>query len=222
MASGPTPGRTKKSAPDMVPPMGEPRGAGAAAPRKAPAGKVATKGSGVRIPPSRIVEVEYLIPYANNARTHSEDQIKQIAASIQKFGWTVPVLTDGKDGIIAGHGRVMAARLLGLTHVPIIELKAMSDADKRAYILADNKLAERAGWDSELLAMELGRLKGEDGFDLSLLGFTGDELSKIFGEASSPADFPSFDNDIETEHTCPKCGYKFSGGDKAAREADKA
>lgn len=220
MAAGPSPGRTKKSAPDTPPPMGEPRGAGAAARRIADAGNLATKGPGVRIPPTRMVDIELLIPYINNARTHSEDQIKLIAASIEKFGWTVPVLTDGKNGIIAGHGRVMAARLLGLKMVPIIELRGMSDADKRAYVLADNKLAERAGWDSELLAIELGRLR-EEKYDLSIIGFSGDELAKLFGEAAAPDDFPGFDSDIETEHTCPKCGYKFSGGDKATREAGK-
>lgn len=220
MTTGRKVGRPRKQATDIPPETADAPGAGRGAPPDGPAGNVATKGPRVRIPPSRIVDVEYLIPYVNNARTHSEAQIKQIAASIVKYGWTVPVLTDGKDGIIAGHGRVMAARLLGLKQVPIIEIKGMSDADKRAYIIADNKLAEEAGWDSALLAIELGRLR-EEKYDLSIIGFSGDELAKLFGEATAPDDFPGFDSNIETEHTCPKCGYKFSGGDKATREAGK-
>src|ERR687896_1147258 len=90
-----------------------------------------------------------LIPYARNPRTHSDAQVAQIAGSIREFGWTNPVLVDGANGIIAGHGRVMAARKLGLTRVPVIELAHLSEAQKKALILADNKLAERAGWDRE-------------------------------------------------------------------------
>jgi len=116
-----------------------------------------------------------LIPYARNARTHSDEQIAQIAASIEEFGFTNPVLLDGESGIIAGHGRVLAARKLGMTKVPCIELAHLTDAQKRAYILADNKLAENAGWDDDLLRLELGELSGE-GFDLSLIGFDDLEL----------------------------------------------
>ena len=104
-------------------------------------------------------QIEALIPYANNSRTHSDAQVSQIAASIREFGWTNPVLVDGDNGIIAGHGRVLAARKLGLTEVPVIELSHMSDAQRRAYIIADNKLAENAGWDDELLRLELGALR---------------------------------------------------------------
>ncbi|MFC4669420.1 ParB/Srx family N-terminal domain-containing protein, partial [Seohaeicola nanhaiensis] len=99
-----------------------------------------------------------LIPYANNARTHSEAQVAQIAGSIREFGFNNPVLVDGENGIIAGHGRVLAARKLGLAEVPVIELAHLSEAQKRAYILADNRLAEAAGWDRDLLALELGDL----------------------------------------------------------------
>lgn len=122
--------------------------------------------------------VEALIPYARNSRTHSAGQVAQIAASIREFGWTNPVLVDGENGIIAGHGRVLAARKLGLTEVPCIEIRDMTEAQKRAYVIADNKLAENAGWDKELLALELGELKA-DGFDLDLIGFDAEDLGKL-------------------------------------------
>ena len=119
-----------------------------------------------------------LIPYARNPRTHSDAQVAQIAASIREFGWTNPVLVDGENGIIAGHGRVMAARKLGLERVPVIELAHMSDAQKRAYVLADNRLALDAGWDDELLRLELADLS-ELGFDLGLIGFGDGELERV-------------------------------------------
>jgi hypothetical protein len=99
-----------------------------------------------------------LIPYARNPRNHSDAQVAQIAGSIKEFGWTNPVLVDGANGIVAGHGRVLAARKLGLDRVPVIELAHMSEAQKRAYILADNQLAANAGWDEELLRLELADL----------------------------------------------------------------
>jgi DNA modification methylase len=119
-----------------------------------------------------------LIPYARNPRTHSDAQVAQIAASIREFGWTNPVLVDGQNGIIAGHGRVMAARKLGLERVPVIELARMSDAQKRAYVLADNQLALNAGWDDELLRLELADLS-ELGFDLGLIGFGQGVLERL-------------------------------------------
>jgi DNA modification methylase len=119
-----------------------------------------------------------LIPYANNARTHSEAQVAQIAGSIREFGFNNPVLVDGANGIIAGHGRVLAARQLGLRAVPVIELGHLSAAQKRAYILADNRLAEQAGWDRELLSLELGELS-DLGVDLEGLGFAAGELDKL-------------------------------------------
>ncbi|QFT59519.1 putative methyltransferase [Sulfitobacter sp. THAF37] len=121
-----------------------------------------------------------LIPYANNARTHSEAQVARIAASIREFGCNNPVLIDGGNGIIAGHGRVLAARKLGLATVPVIELAHLNEAQKRSYILADNRLAEQAGWDPELLALELGDL-GELGVDLTGLGFGSLELDELLG-----------------------------------------
>ena len=119
-----------------------------------------------------------LIPYARNPRTHTDAQVAQIAASIREFGWTNPVLVDGANGIIAGHGRVLAARKLGLERVPVIELAHMSEAQKRAYVLADNQLALNAGWDEALLRLELADLS-ELGFDLGLIGFGAGELERL-------------------------------------------
>lgn len=121
-----------------------------------------------------------LIPYARNARTHSEEQVAQLAASIQEWGWTVPVLVDELGGIIAGHGRIMAARKLGITEVPVMVAKGWTAGQKRAYVLADNKLALNAGWDNDILSVELEELGALD-FDLSKLGFNDDELSAILG-----------------------------------------
>jgi ParB-like chromosome segregation protein Spo0J len=125
------------------------------------------------------IAIDRLIPYARNSRTHSDEQVAQVAASIREFGFTNPVLIDGEGGIIAGHGRVMAARKLGMADVPCIRLAHLSDAQKRAYIIADNKLALNAGWDEEILALELLDLRGED-FALPLSGFTSEELEQIF------------------------------------------
>ena len=122
--------------------------------------------------------VDSLIPYANNARTHSDEQLAQIAASIREFGFNNPILVDGERGLIAGHGRLLGARKLGLITVPVIELAHLSPTQKRAYILADNRLAESAGWDNELLSLELVDLSVAE-FDLDLLGFSADELDKL-------------------------------------------
>mgnify|MGYP000090023243 FL=1 len=125
-------------------------------------------------------KVEDLIPYARNSRTHSDAQVAQIAASVREFGWTNPVLVDGENGIIAGHGRILAARKLGMEEVPCIELAGLSDTQRRAYIIADNKLALNGGWDDELLALELGELNAAD-FDMALVGFDAGELSAAMG-----------------------------------------
>lgn len=132
-------------------------------------------------------DTDDLIPYVRNARTHSDDQVTQIAASIREFGFTNPVLIDGDAGIIAGHGRVMAAKKLGLAEVPTIELSHLTDAQKRAYVLADNKLALNAGWDIDLLKIELGELNDLD-FDLTLTGFSLDELDLYLKEPEEPAE----------------------------------
>lgn len=125
--------------------------------------------------------VAALLPYARNSRTHSDEQVAQIAASIREFGFTNPVLVDGDNGIVAGHGRVMAAQQLGLHHVPTINVDWMTDTQRRAYIIADNKLALNAGWDDEMLALELSEL-GELGFDLDLLGFNEDEMDGLLAD----------------------------------------
>lgn len=130
-------------------------------------------------------QVKDLIPYINNPRTHSDEQIAIIAASIKEFGWTNPVLTDGKNGIIAGHGRVLAARKLGLADIPCIELSHLTDAQRKAYVIADNQTAIRAGWDDELLRLEIAELKGLD-FDLDLLGFETDDLAKLLADPGNP------------------------------------
>ena len=121
-----------------------------------------------------------LIPYARNARTHSEGQVAQIAGSIQEFGFTNPVLIDSTNGIIAGHGRVMAAQKLGLQSVPCIRLGHLSEVQKRAYILADNRIALNSGWDDAMLEVELAELHADE-YDLGLLGFDADELAKFMG-----------------------------------------
>ena len=124
------------------------------------------------------VSVGELIPFAKNSRTHDDAQVAQIAASIKEFGFTNPILIDEQSGIIAGHGRLLAARKLQLTEVPCIRLSHLSDAQKRAYVIADNKLALNAGWDDEMLALELGDLKDME-FDLSLTGFSTDEINAL-------------------------------------------
>jgi DNA modification methylase len=125
--------------------------------------------------------LDRLRPYEKNARTHSAEQIAQIAASIQEFGFTNPILVDGADGILAGHGRLAAAKDMGLAEVPVIVLDHLSAAQRKAYILADNQLALNAGWDTELLRMELGDLQLAD-FDLSLIGFSDEELADLLPE----------------------------------------
>jgi DNA modification methylase len=122
--------------------------------------------------------VSELIPYVKNSRTHSDEQVAQIAASIKEFGWTNPILIDGENGIIAGHGRLMAARKLKQDKVPTIELKDLTDTQKKAYIIADNRLALNAGWDNEMLTIELNDLLA-DGFALDILGFDSKELSAL-------------------------------------------
>ena len=132
------------------------------------------------------ISVDALKPYAGNARTHSKAQIKQLARSIERFGFTNPVLIDETNGIVAGHGRVLAARAVGMTQVPCLCLKDLSEDDKRAYILADNKLALNAGWDKELLAIELQGLI-ETSYDVEATGFTIGEIDIIIGEAEAAA-----------------------------------
>jgi len=131
------------------------------------------------------IPVDSLIPYASNARTHSAEQVAQIAASIREFGFTNPLLVDSDNGLIAGHGRLMAARKLGMVEVPAIVLDYLSEAQKRALVIADNKLALNAGWDDELLRVEFDGL-AELGFDLDLTGFSLDEINALTPEVLNP------------------------------------
>jgi ParB-like chromosome segregation protein Spo0J len=157
-------------------------------------------------------EIEKLIPYARNSRTHSDAQVAQIAASIKEWGWTMPVLIDEDGGIIAGHGRVLAARSLGHESVPVVVAKGWSDAKKRAYVIADNKLASNAGWDFEMLASEIEELNS-DSYELDLIGFNAEEMDKIINPIieKPPEDFNEYGDDIKTEYKCPKCSYEWSG-----------
>lgn len=121
--------------------------------------------------------IDVLIPYARNAKQHSDAQVAQIAASIREFGWGAPILVDGRNNVIAGHGRLLAARKLGLSEVPVVPLTHLTDTQRKALILADNKIGENATWDDELLALELAELQ-EAGFDLELTGFSAEECTR--------------------------------------------
>ena len=141
--------------------------------------------------------VSELIPYVNNSRTHSDEQVAQIAASIKEFGWTNPILIDGDNGIIAGHGRLLAARKLGYELVPTIELKDLTETQKKAYIIADNRLALNAGWDNEMLRIELTDLLA-DGFALDILGFDQADLDEIFIPEETPKEENPYTTNINT------------------------
>jgi ParB-like chromosome segregation protein Spo0J len=141
--------------------------------------------------------LERLVPSARNARTHSDAQVAQIAASVREWGWTVPVLVDEEGNLIAGHGRVLAARLLGVAEVPVVIARGWSEAKKRAYMLADNKLALNAGWDEALLRAELADLRAM-GADLNLVGFAPGELAALFSGNEGLTD-PDATPEPETE-----------------------
>ena len=138
------------------------------------------------------VDIDRLIPYARNARTHSKEQILQLRSSLREFGFVNPIIVDKDLNIIAGHGRVLAAKAEGLSEVPCVFAEHLTDAQKRAYILADNRLALNAGWDEELLALEFGELK-DLGFDLELTGFGLDEIEKLFAADSKEVQDDDFD-----------------------------
>ena len=139
-----------------------------------------TKDTGISI---ELAQTNSLVPYARNARTHSDAQVAQIAASIKEFGWTNPILIDGDNGVIAGHGRLLAAQKLGMDEVPVIQLGGLSEVKKRAYILADNRIAINSGWDAEMLGLELQDL-GED-IDMTLAGFSTEEIDSLLEDGWS-------------------------------------
>jgi len=131
-----------------------------------------------------IKQISDLIPYINNSRTHSDEQVNQIASSIKEFGFTNPVLIDEQGGLIAGHGRVLAARKLGLANIPSITLEGLTEAQKKAYIIADNQLPLNAGWDLDKLKLEIDTLKEMD-FDIDLLRFDDDFLDRLLSDRAS-------------------------------------
>ena len=145
-------------------------------------------------------DIEKLIPYARNARTHSDAQIAQIAASIKEFGFLSPIVISGDNTILCGHGRFYAAQKLGLKQVPCVKEEYLTEAQKRAYIIADNQLSLNAGWDEEMLSVELSDLQ-EDAFDLSLLGFDEKDLAKLM-DTDAEAQEDDFDVDAELEKPC--------------------
>ena len=155
------------------------------------------------------ISVSDLIPYANNSRTHSDEQVLQIASSIKEFGFINPVIVDGENGIIAGHGRVMAAKKLGLMDVPCVDASHLSEAQKKAYIIADNKLALNAGWDDDILRIELDMLTELD-FDLSLTGFSDEELQAICQVEEIT---PEYEDDADGEVIGPPPEPKTKEGD---------
>ena len=151
-------------------------------------------------PNYKTVLVSDLIPYARNSRTHSDVQVNKIASSIKEFGFLNPVLIDKDNGIIAGHGRVMAAQKLGLKEVPVLQISHLSDTQKRAYIIADNRLALDAGWDEEMLRVEFAELT-DNGFNLELTGFELEEISAVdFDESEEVGmpDLPDGDRDMDS------------------------
>jgi hypothetical protein len=140
-----------------------------------------------------LAKVADLVPYAQNSRIHSDTQIAQIAASIDEFGWTNPILINESNGIIAGHGRVLAAKKLGLKEVPSIRLIGLSADQQKALVIADNKIAINAGWDDGLLSQQLLEL-ADVGFDLNSIGFGTDELNEIIGDVYEPVYNPTYEN----------------------------
>ena len=160
------------------------------------------------------IETGKLIPYARNSRTHSEAQVAQIAGSIREFGFTSPVLIDAENGIIAGHGRIMAAQKLGLKDVPCIRLDHLTETQRKAYVIAENKLALNSGWDEEMLGLELADLREMD-FDLDLLGFDNFAIEQFLNPPEQNEEAPEssggeIDVDgMQMECACPKCGFEF-------------
>jgi ParB-like chromosome segregation protein Spo0J len=159
-----------------------------------------------------------LAPFANNPRFHSVEQIAQIEASIKEFGWTIPILLDERGEIIAGHGRVMAAKNLGITEVPCMVAVGWSEAQIRAYRIADNQLGNNSSWDNSLLKFEVGELR-DFGFNTDILGLDSATLDSFFSSPDAPGSFKAVDENLETEHECPRCHYVWSGRSAPAAEA---
>lgn len=174
-----------------------------------------------------IRSVDALIPYARNARTHSPEQVQKLAGSIKEFGFINPVIISDDGCVLAGHGRIMAAQKLGIKQVPCVVESHLTEAQKKAYILADNRLALDSGWDEEMLKIEISELKEMD-FNLDSIGFDGVEIDEIFKDHdvqeftenltedkdthSKELDLGDFDQD-KFKHTCPRCGMRFNDDD---------
>ena len=157
----------------------------------------------------KTIPIDDLKPYAHNPKQHPAEQIDKIVKSITEFGFLVPILIDADNSIIAGHGRHMAARKLGLVEVPTIRVDHLTEAQIRAYRIADNKLTE-SSWDIDMLESELGILQDMD-FDIDLTGFDDIEIGELFQDTPDeepPEEFPEYDENMETENECPRCGYK--------------
>ena len=149
----------------------------------------------------QMVAIDKLVPYVNNARTHSPEQINKLRSSLREFGFVNPVIIDGNNGIIAGHGRVMAAKEEGISEVPCVLADYLTEAQKKAYILADNRFAQDAGWDEELLRLEIEALQGEN-FDVMLTGFEEQEIADLFAPDGSDVKDDGFDVEAELEKPC--------------------
>lgn len=178
------------------------------------------------VPQTEMMQRTALHPNERNSRLHDAGQLDQIASSIREFGFTVPILVDEELNVLAGHGRLMAAEMLGLSKVPIIKATHLSDVQKRAYIIADNKITENALWDDSLLAEEISFLSAQ-GFDLTLTGLEQDEIDMLMPQEEEEEDkaeadedeeegenlesFDSYSNTVKTDHKCPRCGFEWVG-----------
>lgn len=168
----------------------------------------------VKFPEYKITDIEQLIPYARNSRTHSEAQVTKIAASIKEFGFLNPIILDGENGIVAGHGRVLAAKKLGMTELPCVDAKHLTEAQRRAYVIADNRLALDADWDAEMLRLEFAEL-ADLGFDLELTGFELGEIDALNFDSSTQEAPESSTKEIDPDDykmndTCPRCGFEYN------------
>ena len=155
-----------------------------------------------------------LVPYAQNSRTHSPEQVSKIAGSIRSFGFANPVLIDEAGTIVAGHGRVLAAQALGMAEVPTVTLTGLTDVQRRQYVIADNRLALDAGWDEAMLALELKAIE-LDGGDLAATGFDEREIDRLLNGPDYPKEQPSSTKEVDVDgfdfdHKCPKCGFEFN------------
>ena len=163
-----------------------------------------------------LVPTDRLIPYVNNARTHSAEQVNKLRASLREFGFVNPVIVDRDLNVIAGHGRILAAKEEKIPEVPGVYVDYLTEAQKKAYILADNRMAMDAGWDEELLKIEMEELQAAD-FDMGLTGFREDEIADLFAVKEDPDDTGSnkeFDEgefgDEKFKHECPRCGFRYN------------